>query len=68
MSVREENLHFDTLKVKAGYDPKQHNNAVSVSLPRHHQRTDGSIIRHRALGVRRLLCFAINFENIHYTY
>ena len=32
MSVREENLHFDTLKVKAGYDPKQHNNAVSVPI------------------------------------
>ncbi|MBR6157769.1 MAG: aminotransferase class I/II-fold pyridoxal phosphate-dependent enzyme [Lachnospiraceae bacterium] len=32
MSIYNSEYHFDTLKIKAGYDPKEHNNAVSVPI------------------------------------
>ena len=32
MSKSENKLHFDTLKIRAGYDPRLHNNAVSVPI------------------------------------
>ena len=36
--------NFDTLKIRAGYDPLQHNNAVSVPI---YQTVDTSTSRSR---------------------